>query len=1062
MSLIDENDYDAGFKKIYLKAQLRTNIDENGVERKDLETVSIMPKRWTEADFNYNSKDNKDRGFGHVVRCGPENNITVVDYDDDDLYKRDVADFFKDTCQEFYTVKTRRGWHVYFEYDPDIKEYNPKFASDRGGQHKIDTLTKSTKCVFGIGTNGIRKNGEDFDYNYMWGTVKKMPDKFKDRFILNNPNIKAIQEYTSTIDYDYNIDDDELREILRLLNEFDSDYFNDYNKWLTFTAIMKTLDKKEIWDELSKEYDLYNKYNKRKNESTWRSSTAKISINYFTKILKIPKIVFRKAEENFYCDVTEFEDRYNEMNSKYINMLDDLGEEEETEEMPSVGKTQEILDNFKDNQVIFLDSPTGTGKSSCFFSKFRPYSEQYKQYTVLSIVDLRSLALQQMKTAEDNGVILRSYREKKMCKSLMMLENTVICINSIYRLANSNFSKKIIFIDEIHSLLKTLTEGSLIHNKNLIYSILKRMIKDCHKIVVSDAHIFKHVMCLLDERINDGKSNFVYFKNTFKKYKGVNAFKYDGEQDFFNRIRYLVSKGIPFVFASDNKSILTDRFNKFKEEADEKTKKIMFLYSADESPDNDEDDGKEETLPDWNGKIIFYTPTIKHGVSIETKAKVEQFIYISGLSVDAISLYQMATRTRNMKQLNYYSCARGVEAKYKDLSECQLKMAEEYITNFKQLSLLPKESYKLIRAMMDDEENKENNDTFKTLYDYNVYFKDYYGTNPTYYFEKEIKRVGFKIGVKNDSKKVPQEDIEAEKLEIQEISESRQNDRYEELKGIIHGRNRIGKGIMDDDDDEEDKPMSKAVENMIKRVDILKLSNSEQLDLYRDLIEDEYMFDDFMNFTRLLKDKYIADSKVVEVMKGKMVAGLHSNVWIKIMYIHKIADVLNIHNKVFNLDGIVEPAESVIKSEEVQTIINNVKQLYKKRDVTPSRDYTGYDMVKLYKFMLNAEVGLLKIIKSEQSKKKATRDKISYVIVEDTFKKYMDLVDIMRKGLGKFNPMIIKEVEKEEVVKKDVKKDVKTKNITKKALKTKNVAIVEEDDIDDLMDFIDNMAEDDF
>ncbi len=70
MSLINEDDFDAGFKKIYLRGQLRTTINESGEEKKDLE--SIMHKQWTEEGFNYNSKINKDLGFGHIVRCGAE------------------------------------------------------------------------------------------------------------------------------------------------------------------------------------------------------------------------------------------------------------------------------------------------------------------------------------------------------------------------------------------------------------------------------------------------------------------------------------------------------------------------------------------------------------------------------------------------------------------------------------------------------------------------------------------------------------------------------------------------------------------------------------------------------------------------------------------------------------------------------------------------------------------------------------------------------------------------------------------------------------------------------
>ena len=86
--------------------------------------------------------------------------------------------------------------------------------------------------------------------------------------------------------------------------------------------------------------------------------------------------------------------------------------------------------------------------------------------------------------------------------------------------------------------------------------------------------------------------------------------------------------------------------------------------------------------------------------------------------------------------------------------------------------------------------------------------------------------------------------------------------------------------------------------------------------------------------------------------------------------------------------------------------------------------------------MLSTEIGLLNFIETSRSKKKATRDKKSYVIVQDTFKKYMDLVDIMRadlislKRFGEFNPMII----------------------PKGQVKTEYVVECDEDEIDELMD----------
>ena len=52
---------------------------------------------------------------------------------------------------------------------------------------------------------------------------------------------------------------------------------------------------------------------------------------------------------------------------------------------------------------------------------------------------------------------------------------------------------------------------------------------------------------------------------------------------------------------------------------------------------------------------VFYSPSITTGVSfVYAEMPQTQFIYISGQSVNPIGIYQMASRTRNMKELIYH------------------------------------------------------------------------------------------------------------------------------------------------------------------------------------------------------------------------------------------------------------------------------------------------------------------------------------------------------------------------------------------------------------------------
>ena len=72
----------------------------------------------------------------------------------------------------------------------------------------------------------------------------------------------------------FNISDTMLEE---LLNKLPIEYANNYEKWLTITTVLKSLNNYNIWDKWSKQSKNYNINN---NISQWNNNKGIIDVNY--------------------------------------------------------------------------------------------------------------------------------------------------------------------------------------------------------------------------------------------------------------------------------------------------------------------------------------------------------------------------------------------------------------------------------------------------------------------------------------------------------------------------------------------------------------------------------------------------------------------------------------------------------------------------------------------------------------------------------------------------------------------------------------------------------------
>ena len=116
----------------------------------------------------------------------------------------------------------------------------------------------------------------------------------------------------------------------------------------------------------------------------------------------------------------------------------------------------------------------------------------------------------------------------------------------------------IIYIDEIDSFLKTVTHNDTLNHKlKPIYAQLCKMIKNAHKVIVSDAVIRLPTVCSFLHK----RTNYIYVENGYKKYKDIKATRVRDEENFINLIVERIQTNNYFWFGCDSCDTVTKIYN---------------------------------------------------------------------------------------------------------------------------------------------------------------------------------------------------------------------------------------------------------------------------------------------------------------------------------------------------------------------------------------------------------------------------------------------------------------------------------------------------------------------
>lgn len=610
-------------------------------------------------------------------------------------HKLFIDTFGNDFIKRFdtYTQKTPNGgFHLIFKHNEAIiqGQYNDFKIDTRGGNTNGQIILsgstfngKKYKCINDTNIKDIPTDLLEFlNLNVFNKEVKKITKKINKN--LSNSNIIYQEKYS------YDVPNHKAEEII---NALPKEFFTDMNKWLSFTAAMKDINKKTLWDKYSKKYG-GKTYNKEKNFNTWENMNYAFKFEYLLKVIK------KTNDIKYYRFLDVPKNKFKGFNHINIDKL----------------SKQLIL---LDNKSYCIKSDTGTGKTTLFKEHIKKTQDKF-----ISITSRRTLAKEQYEDFLNicDGHI--SYYEYDTFNPNN--QGLTICIDSILKIKYWDFSNHIIFLDEFNSIIEYILDtDTLAKIRDEVFDILlNKVLVECKAIICVDADISDLSIQYLKEveRIKGIKLN--YIQNDYIHNKGTLSTEIHEHEEFIERI----SKEEMWLLPCDSKKQaknlwvqLTDLDNIHHPDREP----ILLIIAEDTQT-------LDETIRLNDHKRIIYSPKIVYGLDSNGYGKNQLYrpvySYYEMNTISPSAMLQQINRERKISHHYYLLYSKNI-SKDTIIAEDDFK---HYVDEENKLAL---KIFKL--------QEYHNNKLFCSLLYYYEYKKNCYRSNPSYHFKKLLKQRGF-------------------------------------------------------------------------------------------------------------------------------------------------------------------------------------------------------------------------------------------------------------------------------------------------------------------------------
>jgi len=618
---------------------------------------------------------------GFIIKTGICNNIFVIDWD---TGKGETPESIaiKEAClkSKTLTIKTPAGgYHFYYKFDNQISR------GILGMYGNIDIRTTDNCCFFGIRADGeysivdnksIIKNCPQIVLDQI---VNKIEDKRK-KFISDSLEADKTNRYEVSVEQveSYYITDDNLKSLLAYLSELDTNFVNDYNKWLAVTIICKKinlpdryvkndytkpLNAKKIWDDWSK---TSKKYNFKNNQNIWKSINLNkrdendklvytYQLNYIVKCINTILLKNYNANKREYLSkkakgiitpkpINFTLPRYERIFIPYdkVNNL----------KRPKVINQRYLDDSAIANEnITIIESGLGTGKTRVTNDHITNNNKK-----VLSLVHLISLCENQISNFNklisekniDKSREMKSYKDNDI-KETNSLNTTIHSLIGISNKINSiaknptTISEHFdtIFIDEAHRIIHTLFSNPCINSKRKeLIELIISIVRNAKQVILTDGDFD----LLTSDFIKLIGRKYKYTKNAYKSFNNIPVKFVDDIRLVYLSMYNNVKEGKYFTCCCNTKKE-TDNIHTLLLSWGVPEKDIVIYTSTNKEPLND-------ATTDWNNKYVLYSPTIVEGVDrVSIEAEIVYQLIISETTINIIQLKQQICRNRNIKHV---------------------------------------------------------------------------------------------------------------------------------------------------------------------------------------------------------------------------------------------------------------------------------------------------------------------------------------------------------------------------------------------------------------------------
>lgn len=584
-----------------------------------------------------------DGVLGYAIRTGKfnggKNGLMVIDWDVKKTTKPDLLNRLHSL--NTLTIKTPSGgFHFLFQYSQHL----PNARTGIFGN--VDILTDN-KIKF----DGMREDGE-------YSLFKKAPIKKLDENIIielneyqpsykelikNNqkPNIIKVE----SPDFTYDISNDDLLKILDFLPPL---YLNDWSPWLSLTFIFKKYGLYDVWAKWSMKSS---KYNEKKNIEIWNLLNIEKDNKNLNYIIFIVNHYIKKQMEEegrikykLFKGINKVYGQYMPLSTKNAETAIKINEKH----IPF-----ELFDQYAD---IIIRSGTNTGKSYALRKYIKFLENEYPKIKVLSISHLISLCQATIAGFEKEDLNITDYKDHKPNEEPV---NIAYVVNSIEKIQILDFSNYIIYLDEIHALIKVLLTSSTLNTKRKqILRILTQILKNCRQIIATDGCICDNVLTFI-KKLNRIKP-IKFYINEFQSYKDKKAYFINDYDEIFEKLKEDIINNNPVMICCNTRKEVEILKEKLKQYIKDPTK--FKAYTSKEG------DILGDVNNEWDNNFIIFSPSIVEGVDDNNPKNI--YVFCQGnTTINPEQVSQQIARNRNPLETYIYINVIDNELKFKDVEE---------------------------------------------------------------------------------------------------------------------------------------------------------------------------------------------------------------------------------------------------------------------------------------------------------------------------------------------------------------------------------------------------------